>query len=61
MASLRVTPKVEQAPTGAKARPVIRPSIEICAAGVLWMFHMTFAETGARGGRAPPTSAAAAP
>ena len=43
--SFSATPKVEQAATGAKASPVILPSIEICAAGVLWMFHTTSAET----------------
>src|SRR3989304_1166745 len=50
IASLSETPKVEQAATGAKARPVILPSIEICAAGVLWMFQITLAETERQGG-----------
>ena len=43
IASLRVTPKVAQAPTGAKVKPVMRPIIEMFDAGVLWMFQMTFA------------------
>ena len=50
IASFRQTPKVEQAATGAKARPVMCPIIEICEAGVLWMFHTTLADTECQGG-----------
>ena len=49
-ASLRHTPKVEQAATGAHAGPVMRPSMEICEAGVLGMFQTRFADTARQGG-----------
>ena len=48
--SLRQTPKVEHAATGAKARPVMWPSMEICEAGVFQMFHTRFADTALQGG-----------
>ena len=54
IASLSATPKVEQAATGAKARPVMRPSIEICDAGVFWMFQTRLAETSRQGGDGQP-------
>ena len=43
--SLSATPNVEQAATGENASPVMLPSIDTCAAGVLWRFHTTSAET----------------
>ncbi len=54
IASFRATPNVEQAATGAKVRPVMRPSIDTWAAGVFWMFHTRLAETASQGGRGAP-------
>ena len=48
--SFKQTPKVEHAPTGAKARPVMWPSMEICEAGVFQMFHTRLGETDCQGG-----------
>ena len=48
--SFRQTPKVEQAATGAKARPVMCPIIEICAAGVFQMFQTRLDDTDCQGG-----------
>jgi hypothetical protein len=47
--SFMQSPKVEQAPTGAKASPVMWPIIEICAAGVFQMFHTTLGDTDCQG------------
>src|SRR5690349_3536502 len=42
-------PKVEHAATGATDAPVILPTIEICAAGMLAMFQSRLDETAAHG------------
>ena len=43
-----------QAATGANARPVMYPSIEICDAGELWMFQSRLGETSCQGGLGAP-------
>src|SRR5436309_14820599 len=48
-AILRAMPKEAHAAIGANAGPTILPSIEICAAGMLEMFHSMFGETLAHG------------
>src|SRR5215210_7826004 len=47
-------PKDAHAATGAKAGPTILPIIEICAAGMLTMFHKRFWDTAAHGSSGPP-------
>jgi hypothetical protein len=59
MPSLRQSPKVAQAPMGAKLRPCTWASIDSCEAGVLWMFQMTLGETDRHGGSGLPTCPAA--
>ena len=54
MASLRVTPKVEQAAPTAMVMPVRWPSMEICAAAMLSIFQMKLAETACQGGSGAP-------
>src|SRR5712691_5081803 len=48
-AILAATPKEAHAATGANAGPMILPIIEICAAGMLAMFHRRFGDTAAHG------------
>ena len=60
IASLRVTPKVEQAATGAKARPVIRPSSRSAPPACCGCSRADWPRTRARAGWARPTCAAAA-
>src|SRR6476469_9867435 len=43
------TPKDAHAATGANAGPLILPIIEICAAGMLAMFHRRLGDTAAHG------------
>src|SRR5436309_1727457 len=47
-------PNEAHAATGAKAGPVILPIMEICAAGMLAMFHSRFGETLAHGSLGQP-------
>src|SRR5687768_13283848 len=54
MAILAATPKEAHAATGANAGPLIFPIIEICAAGMLEMFHNRFADTLAHGSSGQP-------
>src|SRR5437763_15720666 len=48
------TPKEAHAATGANAGPTILPSIEICDAGMLEMFHSMFGDTLAHGSSGHP-------
>src|SRR6266508_3303621 len=48
------TPNEAHAATGATAGPLILPIIEICAAGMLGMFHSRFGETAAHGSWGQP-------
>src|SRR5437899_12087830 len=57
MASIAIfaaTPKDAHAATGAYAGPTILPIIEICAAGMLAMFHSRLGETLAQGSSGQP-------
>src|ERR1041385_4617076 len=53
-ASFAAMPNDAHAPTGANAVPTMRPHIEICDAGMLWMFHSRFGETLAHGSSGQP-------
>src|SRR5881394_2177714 len=53
-AILSATPKDAHAAIGANDGPTILPSIEICAAGMLAMFHSMFGDTLAHGSSGHP-------
>ena len=53
-AILSATPNDAHAATGANAGPTMRPSIEICEAGMFEMFQSRFGETAAHGSSGHP-------
>src|SRR5256885_16951370 len=54
MAIFAATPNDAHAATGANAGPTIFPIMEICAAGILAMFHRRLGETLAHGSSGQP-------